>query len=206
MKIEGYEGGNYRRASNWYGNVDLDEFKDRPIKYLEIGVRHGGNVISVDRSYGQHPKSKLYCIDPWQDYDDYSERQWNQSESYQQFRKNVDNLMSDTNKLVILRGFSHIEVPRLEDDSFDMIYIDANHEPSYVLEDAVLCFRKLKVGGILIFDDYGWGGEEMTAKGIDGFLTGYHRCIQQLGKYDSQVFIRKLSGFTNPTDRLSPPQ
>jgi hypothetical protein len=36
----------------------------------------------------------------------------------------------------------------------DIIYIDGNHGPEYVLEDADLSFRKLK-NGIMIFDDYG---------------------------------------------------
>jgi len=72
-----------------------------------------------------------------------------------------------------------------------MIYIDGNHEPEYVLEDAVLSFRKLKVGGIMIFDDYCWGGPDMTKRGIDGFLSGYHKRITILGEKDDQVFLVK---------------
>ena len=29
----------------------------------------------------------------------------------------------------------------------------------------------------MIFDDYGWGGPDLTQKGIDGFLSGYHKRI-----------------------------
>jgi predicted O-methyltransferase YrrM len=83
-------------------------------------------------------------------------------------------------------------VPQLQDNFFDIIYIDGNHEPEYVLEDAVLSFRKLKVGGILIFDDYGWGGPDLTKKGIDGFLSGYHKRITFLGEKITQVFVRKI--------------
>lgn len=95
-------------------------------------------------------------------------------------------------KIVIQRGFSNIEVPKFADDFFDMIYIDGNHEPDYVLEDAVLSFRKLKVGGVMIFDDYGWGGPDETQRGIDGFLNGYHKRIKNLGELNSQVFVVKL--------------
>ena len=79
----------------------------------------------------------------------------------------------------------------MEDNFFDIIYIDGNHEPEYVLEDAVLSFRKLKNNGIMIFDDYGWGGPDLTQKGIDGFLSGYHKRITKLGEKQSQIFIRK---------------
>jgi hypothetical protein len=60
-----------------------------------------------------------------------------------------------------------------------------------VLEDAVLSFRKLKKNGFMIFDDYGWGGPDLTQKGIDAFLSGYHKKIKVLGIQDAQVFIQK---------------
>jgi len=59
------------------------------------------------------------------------------------------------------------------------------------MEDAVLCFRKLKQNGIMIFDDYGWGGPDLTQRGIDGFLHGFHKKITVLGLENCQVFIRK---------------
>ena len=81
---------------------------------------------------------------------------------------------------------------KLNDDFFDIIYIDGNHEPEYVLEDAVLSFRKLKKGGIMIFDDYGWGGKDLTQRGIDAFLSGYHKKIKKLRLEQSQMFVKKL--------------
>jgi predicted O-methyltransferase YrrM len=83
-------------------------------------------------------------------------------------------------------------VPTFADDFFDLIYVDGNHEPEYVLEDAVLCFRKLRKNGIMIFDDYGWGGPDLTQKGVDAFLKVYSKRIEYLGEKDSQVFVRKL--------------
>jgi hypothetical protein len=58
-----FEGTTFRLSSNWNSLVPLD-YKNKPIKYLEIGAYHGANVISVAESYGMHPDSKLYCIDP----------------------------------------------------------------------------------------------------------------------------------------------
>jgi predicted O-methyltransferase YrrM len=100
-------------------------------------------------------------------------------------------LLDNKIKIVINRGYSNAEIPKFQDDFFDIIYIDGNHEPEYVLEDAVLSFRKLKIGGIMIFDDYGWGGPDLTQRGIDGFLSGYHKRITVLGLQECQVFIKK---------------
>ena len=132
----------------------------------------------------------MYCIDPWEDYNDYPEYKNQQSSIYKSFIENVEN-SGVKDKIIIKRGFSNNEILKLEDNLFDIIYIDGNHEPEYVLEDAVLSFRKLKINGIIIFDDYGWGGPDLTKKGIDGFLSGYHKRITYLGLRDSQVFIKK---------------
>jgi hypothetical protein len=190
IKIDNFEGIQYRLANNWLQKVNLDDYKDRPIKYLEIGTFYGANLLSVADSYGLHKDSKLYCIDPWIDYKDYPEYKDDQSIIYNGFLKNIE-ASSVKDKIVVYRGYSNCEVPKLEDDFFDIIYIDGNHEPDYVMEDAVLCFRKLKKNGIMIFDDYGWGGPDLTQRGIDGFLHGFHKKITVLGLENCQVFIRK---------------
>ena len=75
-----------------------------------------------------------------------------------------------------------------KDEFFDIIYIDGNHDSEYVLEDAVLSFRKLKKGGIMIFDDYGW---DETKLGIDSFLSCYSKNINMIGMSNLQIFIKK---------------
>lgn len=186
-----YQGILYRIANNWFEFVNLDEYKNKPINYLEIGALHGANLISVANSYGEHKDSKLYCIDPWEDYEEYPEYQNQQSSNYDTFIQNIEN-SGKKEKIIINRGFSNIEAPKFQDEFFDIIYIDGNHEPEFVLEDAVLSFRKLKQNGIMIFDDYGWGGPLLTQAGIDGFLRGYHKRISVLGLKNSQLFLRKL--------------
>jgi predicted O-methyltransferase YrrM len=187
--LPSFSGVAYRLANNWFDQVPRTE---GPINYLEIGTFYGANLISVANSYAAHPDSKMYCIDPWCDYEDYPEYKGKQESTYARFVQNIE-ANGLTSKVTTLRGFSHEKVPTLPDDYFDMIYVDGNHEPEYVLEDAVLCFRKLKVGGYMIFDDYGWGGPDLTKRGIDGFLNGYHKRIRliRLNK-ESQTFIQKI--------------
>jgi predicted O-methyltransferase YrrM len=188
--LNNFVGVQYRLADNWLYNVDINDYKDRPIKYLEIGTFYGANILSVAKTYGLHNNSKLYCIDPWEDYSDYTEYKNQQSSIYNSFLSNIDN-SGEKEKIIINRGYSNVEILKFEDEFFDIIYIDGNHEPEYVLEDAVLSFRKLKKNGIMIFDDYGWGGPDLTQRGIDGFLSGYHNRITILGERNTQVFVRK---------------
>ena len=65
-----------------------------------------------------------------------------------------------------------------------------------VINDAVLSWRILKDGGILIFDDYGWGihttDEKQKPKlAIDAFMSAYQGHYQLL-EAGWQVFLKKL--------------
>jgi predicted O-methyltransferase YrrM len=189
--LNNFVGTQYRLANNWFNHVNPGNYYDKQINYLEIGTFYGANILSVANTYGSHNDSKMYCIDPWEDYNDYPEYKDQQPTIYNTFISNVEN-SGVKNKIVINRGYSNVELLKFQDDFFDIIYIDGNHEPEYVLEDAVLSFRKLKKNGIMIFDDYGWGGPDLTQRGIDGFLSGYHKKIIILGEQNTQVFIKKI--------------
>jgi predicted O-methyltransferase YrrM len=188
---EGFIGETYRLTNNWLDYVNINDFMHKPINYLEIGTLYGANILSFANTYGRHDGSKLYCIDPWEDYDEYSEYKNQQSIIYSSFFTNIENSGVKKDKIIIKRGYSNIEIPNLKDNFFDIIYIDGNHDPEYVLEDAVLSFRKLKVNGIMIFDDYGWSGSEVV-KGVDGFVDVYSKRIKLLGLKNGQVFIEKI--------------
>jgi predicted O-methyltransferase YrrM len=191
MMLSNFVGTQYRLANNWFYYVDVNESSKKAINYLEIGTFYGANLLSVAKTYASHSDSKLYCVDPWEDYADYPEYKNEQSSIYDTCMKNIEN-SGYKDKISVIRGYSNSEIMKFQDDFFDIIYIDGNHEPEYVLEDAVLSFRKLKSNGIMIFDDYGWGGPDLTQRGIDGFLNGFHKRIQVLGNINTQVFVRKL--------------
>lgn len=184
--LQNFKGSNYRLVNNWYDIIPLEI---KPIKYLEIGAFQGANLISFAETYGKHENTKLYCIDPWIDYDNYTEYKGLQDKHYNIFIENIK-LNKLENKVQILRGFSNELIPTLDDNFFDIIYIDGNHEPEYVLEDAVLSFRKLKIGGYLIFDDYGF---EQVHLGIEAFVSAYCNRIQILKMYNNmQTFLIKI--------------
>ncbi len=63
---------------------------------------------------------------------------------------------SGPNRVDVIEGYSQVELRELPLHSFHIIYIDGDHVARAVLEDAVLSWRLLKVGGLIIFDDYAW--------------------------------------------------
>lgn len=165
----------------WSSYIPIQE---TPIKYLEIGVHKGENIVSVAKSYCKHKDSIIYCLDPWEDYDEYFEYKNKQSSIFNIFEENIKEFQD---KCRIIRGFSEIELPKFEDNFFDIIYVDGNHETEYVYKDAVLSLQKVKVGGYIIFDDcllYIW---DSVIKGVEMFLIDH---------------ISQLEIIANPTDCL----
>lgn len=168
--------------------MNINDYENRAINYLEIGTFYGANLLSFANTFGRHKDTKLHCIDPWEDYVDYPEYKNEQPSIYKSFLHNIEN-SKYKDKIIIHRSYSHIVVPTFDDEFFDIIYIDGNHEPEYVLEDAVVSFRKLKHGGLMIFDDY---GPDFVKRGIDAFLSGYHKKFQVIGEKYTQLFCKKI--------------
>jgi len=166
--------------NNWAHHIPIP---NGPINYLEIGVLDGANVILVSRSYAKHPNSRIYCVDPWMDYDEYPEYKHEQEVGYNRFLSNISR-DADTNKFVIKRGLSDVIVPTFENNFFDIIFVDGNHETEYVYRDGIMALQKVKVGGYIIFDDYLIRGWETTKVGIDKFIAEFKDRINII--YDGQ--------------------
>jgi hypothetical protein len=190
-QIIGFKGRYYNKnpAINWSPYIPIF---DKPIVYLEIGCADGGNVVHIAKSYCKHPDSKIVCVDPWMDYDDYPEYKGEQDIAWNTFNENMKTFGLE-DKLVIKRGFSEDIVPTLEDESFDLIFVDGNHETDYVYKDGVMSLQKVKKGGYIVFDDYVYTWSQ-TMRGIDTFIEDHKDSIEVVLKSNTffQVIVRKL--------------
>lgn len=151
------------------------------INGLEIGVAHGhatkfylDNILTGDHT-------NMYAIDV------------KFQEDYWPIDKGYDNLHSiEMDSHEALTGLRH-----KDDHRFDFIYIDGYHSAKHVLFDAVLAWDMLNVGGIMIFDDYGWGHKSppygKPKPGIDAFLVAMQHHYNLLEIYANwQVVIEKV--------------
>ena len=181
----------YKFTDDWFsGNIPLwtevlAPFKGKPdIHYLEIGVWEGRSAIWVLENILTHPTSTLTGIDVFPQ---------NLKETY------LENLRisGHPEKAVTLTGLSQIELRRLKPDSYNIIYVDGGHTADMVLADAVLCWDLLKVGGVIIFDDYRWGREYpdeiRPGMAVDAFLTAFRNHVEVV-HHGYQVMVRKKEG------------
>jgi hypothetical protein len=54
----------------------------------------------------------------------------------------------------------------IEDDALDCVFVDANHEYKNVLDDLIFWWKKIRIGGQMLGDDYGMSD---VNKAVDEF-------------------------------------
>lgn len=80
---------------------------------------------------------------------------------------------------------SRIALPKLVEHAnrdpltrpFDFIYLDGSHEAPDVLSDLVLSWELLSPGGLLVCDDFEWGGGDGPRLAVHAFMSCYEAQI-----------------------------
>jgi len=134
-------------------------FKNVPIKGAELGVFKG---INAERFLNMLNIEKLHLIDTW--ITPSCEKRY----SYETFAKDVFGKFKENEKIIIYRENTSEAVKKIQDDSLDFIYIDADHSYSGCKEDMELWYPKLKTGGVFVGHDYFC--IEGVKKAVDEFI------------------------------------
>lgn len=128
-------------------------------------------TAEVGCGYGQHSKQilrdtsvlKHYMIDQYKFYpnDGFSEgiksisSSQTLDEKFDDFCTIVQNQVAEFgNRCEFIRKSSVEAANDISDNSLDAVFVDANHEFKYVLEDLYAWWNKVKSGGVMAGDDY----------------------------------------------------
>lgn len=183
----------------------------RPLKILEIGSFEGRSttwLISHCSAWGQ---AQIHCVDTWAggvEHQAGGAYGVDMGAVEQRFHANIAEAQQSAAQpvqLVIHKRPSDTAMVALLAEghgaSFDLVYIDGSHQAADVLSDAVLAFKLLKRGGLMIFDDYAWVGDprspvdhlEIPKPAIDAFVNLYRRKLSLLVAPSLQVYVQKTS-------------
>lgn len=129
------------------------------IKGIEIGVQFGTNSLMLLDACPNI--SKIVGIDPFEPYQDWNHpvTQEIQDDHWQIFQKNLPLL---GNKFEHIKRKSQDAAELFEDESFDFVFIDADHSLRAVLSDLENYVPKIKKGGIIAGHDVGLQGVNMA--------------------------------------------
>lgn len=154
----------------------------RPFRWLEIGSFEGRSAVWMLDEVMQ-PGDTITCVDVWlSSFDGFSS---DNPES--RFDSNVAG-RAEKHKC---RSHDFLAKALATHRRFNGIYIDGDHLARVVLEDSVLAWRLLPVGGVIVWDDYEWRSltkpdTQPPKPAIDAFLSMYpvdvvHREWQVIG-------------------------
>ena len=182
----------------------------RPSKILEIGSFEGRSTCYLIDNLSSNGILSVHCVDTWEggiEHQPGGVAESDMSAVEARFHRNTDLAVSRTVhpvNLIVDKARSVVALSRLiADDAgeFDLIYIDGSHQASDVLVDAILSFELLKLGSVMIFDDYIWNEANLKAIdplrspkiAIDSFTTIFARKLRIIpAESNYQVYVEKV--------------
>lgn len=126
-----------------------------PNTMIEIGCFEGITTCWVaDLARLHNDKFKIYAIDPHTTDND------NQSFNFTNIKKTFEfNISKSAGNIIYLNQFSHealVDLLKLK-EKVEFIFVDGDHSSAAVLEDMILSWRLLSIGGVMLCDDsIGW--------------------------------------------------
>ncbi|WP_020599117.1 class I SAM-dependent methyltransferase [Spirosoma panaciterrae] len=133
---------NYSNWETWFA-----PYRSQPnLRILEIGSFEGRSAVWFLQHILTHPSAQLVCVDPMP---------WPVNPPRPRFMHNIQ-LTGQASQVTLVQERSEIALTQLPPASFDIIYIDGAHDAINVLADGIYSWELLKVGGLMLFDDYLW--------------------------------------------------
>jgi predicted O-methyltransferase YrrM len=178
-----------RRFYENFKNIEK-EFTGKPTNYLEIGVFLGYTAEWVIDNVLTHSESRYYGIDPWIWFSPLHRRFHTEEEWKTKMLDRIDNLrIKYTCKAEFIKGYSQevLMQHKWVKNSFDLIYVDGNHTIVSVLRDWVLTWPLLKVGGVMMFDDYLQRNNTQVKEAVDVIMNGLSERKYGQHKQDTKI-------------------
>lgn len=169
----------------------LAPLADRQLSILEIGSFIGGSAV---RFMNLLPKATILCVDPFTGdlhggvgYNGEVETIESRFDTaVAPFGARVHKLKSAS----VTALYTLIE----KQEMFDIIYIDGSHVRDDILVDSLLAWKILKVGGLIMWDDYrgaaDWAPADRPRRAIDTFLSLHPE--HEIAHVGYQLFARKI--------------
>ena len=129
---------------------------DMAVLFNELGFQVGVEVGVAEGLYSEvlcraNPGVKLYCVDAWQRYADYSD--YTSNDVLGNFHEMAKARLAPYD-CTLVHKFSMDAVWDFEPESLDFVYIDGNHSLKYVIEDITEWSKRVRPGGVVSGHDF----------------------------------------------------
>ena len=165
--------------------------------FLEIGSFEGRSTVWTAENM-MEDGGEIVCIDTWEGGMEHVHGEMVGAEG--RFDKNMALLKEKFPERGVnkQKGLSTTWLPTLrhENCTFDFIYIDGSHVAKDVITDACMSWPMLKISGFMVFDDYLWKPQGLTAMdrpkiAIDAFTNMFENELEVV-HVGYQLVVRKI--------------
>ena len=168
------------------------------LRILEIGSWEGRSTCWLLENIATDPTARIACIDTFEGSVEHAVMvdQTVLKTIEQRFDWNLEKT-GTPEKVRKVVGRSQTVLRSLIPNTYHLAYIDGSHIASDVLEDTLLTWQLVKIGGLIIFDDYGFVfapeiAEDPPKVAIDVFLKLFKKKIKLLHQ-NYQVILEKVA-------------
>lgn len=172
-------------AWDWALRHHFTHFKSPRV--LEIGSWEG---LSANFILKTLPNASLTCVDTWEGSDEHSGHKLGDVEA--RFDRNVQRFKGRITKW---KGRSQDFFRSAGKEKFDFIYVDGSHHFIDVLVDSFLSHEVLRIGGMVVFDDYLWDVYEnprSNARLAINIFIAHHRRSYKVLHAGYQLILKKI--------------
>ncbi|MDR6720296.1 class I SAM-dependent methyltransferase [Paenibacillus sp. 2003] len=182
---------------------ELMNGKHTNIRALEVGSWFGCSSYFFANSLKTFSENNiLFCMDTWNGSPDtMSHSIANYENAFEHF-KSVMRYAGVYESIKPIVCDSTVGMDILQENFFDIIFVDANHTYDYVYQDIVKGIKKIKVGGLLIGHDCECYADELPPHllhgdnkhldGIEGYHTGVIKALDDIFGRDYSRFNASL--------------
>ena len=200
----------YSFTQDWFSNHiptwDGIVARIKPRRVMEIGCYEGLSTTYLIGRCAAYGPLQIHCVDTWAGAIDLPAELMAGVED--RFDANVALAVEQAGARISLRKIKQRSTVALAgmiaagQAPFDLIYVDGSHTAADVLADAVFAFQLLRVGGVMIFDDYLWSMEpalsvdplNLPKPAIDAFASLFMRRVRVLPDLpNTQCYIEKIA-------------
>jgi len=157
--------------------IEIPSGRDQlAVAFGELGYTRGAEIGTAEGIYAEVlckaiPNLWLMCVDPWEPYYGYNGMQKaNLQDCYETASARLAVYQAK-----LMKAFSMEAVRHLVSESLDFVYIDANHELPWIMDDLHAWAEKVRVGGIIAGHDYHAMNDQCHVQvAVDCYTKAYH--------------------------------
>lgn len=174
---------------------------ERPLVCVEIGIFGGRSLVPVAAALRQNGAGAIYGIEAWspavavENTTNAANDDWWSTVDFDRIKHDFYRFIVD---MSLTRHVRVIEAPSARAaglfDTIDFLHIDGSHSVLNAAEDVILYARRVRPGGIVVFDDVNWNSTALARGLLESLCEPVRMLTDAVTGKDMCAVLRRRGG------------